>query len=185
MQQSYRFFLLSLLTLLLATPVMGLSEVPMLDGDAREILADLPALKGTQAIDIAALQNKPLLVTFFASWCPPCREEFSHLNRLQELYQDTDLTIVAINVFEAWDDNDESRMDSFLEFTQPNFPTLAGPSTSEFCLEVLIEFRLFTVLTNKAILSIVSYTDVARKRLMPRLMSYATLQIDFCNPSNI
>lgn len=126
MQQSYRFFLLSLLTLLLATPVMGLSEVPVLDGDAREILADLPALKGTQAIDIAALQNKPLLVTFFASWCPPCREEFSHLNRLQELYQDTDLTIVAINVFEAWDDNDESRMDSFLEFTQPNFPTLAG-----------------------------------------------------------
>ncbi len=33
-------------------------------------------------------QNQIVLVSFFATWCPPCKAEIPHLNNLQEKYKD-------------------------------------------------------------------------------------------------
>ncbi len=103
-----------------------LSATPRFDQKARAIVAELPAVQGAATAALATLTNKPVLVTFFASWCPPCREEFANLNDLAEQYRETDLRIVAINVYEAWDDNDEARMQKFLQLTRPSFPALVG-----------------------------------------------------------
>ncbi|NOX14435.1 MAG: TlpA family protein disulfide reductase [Epsilonproteobacteria bacterium] len=40
-------------------------------------------------------QNKLVLVTFFATWCPPCIVEIPHLNNLQEKYKN-DIKIIGI-----------------------------------------------------------------------------------------
>jgi len=116
------------LSLLFMLGIVSTAQVQsaVLDQDSRQILTKLPAVQGATPALAASLDNRPLLITFFASWCPPCLEEFSHLNKLYEKYQDSDLRIVAINVYEAWDDNDDARMKKFIERTRPRFPALVG-----------------------------------------------------------
>ncbi len=94
--------------------------------EARRTVAKLPEVTGASPIDLSEIENKPVIVTFFASWCPPCLEEFSHLNQLHKKYSDSDLKIIAINVHEAWDANDAERMDKFISTTSPAFPAVVG-----------------------------------------------------------
>jgi len=94
--------------------------------EARKTVTMLPEVAGASSINFSELENKPVIVTFFASWCPPCLEEFSHLNQLHKKYIDSDLKIIAINVYEAWDENDAERMDKFISTTSPAFPAVVG-----------------------------------------------------------
>lgn len=103
-----------------------LATTPLFPEETRRMVEKLPAVNGTRAIEPEALRNKPVIVTFFASWCPPCRDEFSHLNKLSTRYSDSDLQIIAINVYEEWDENDNARMQRFIQLTLPKFPTHVG-----------------------------------------------------------
>jgi thiol-disulfide isomerase/thioredoxin len=41
------------------------------------------------------IKNKVILVNFFATWCPPCKAEIPHLNKLKEKYPN-DFEVVAV-----------------------------------------------------------------------------------------
>lgn len=41
--------------------------------------------------------GRPIIINFWATWCPPCREEMPDLQRVYEQYQADDLVILAIN----------------------------------------------------------------------------------------
>ncbi len=58
---------------------------------------------------LANLKGKVVYINFWASWCPPCKEEFPELNKLAEKYKDSDFIILAVNV-----DKVKSNMDDFL-----------------------------------------------------------------------
>ena len=116
----------TLIVVLMSAVLPALASVPALDAAGRHSVEQLPAVPGAASIEAGSLTGKPVLVTFFASWCPPCREEFSHLNDLARKYQATDLRIIAINVYEAWDENDDVRMQKFLQATRPEFPAVTG-----------------------------------------------------------
>ncbi len=78
----------------------------------------------------AQFEDRVTVVTFFASWCPPCLDEFKALNAINSQLGTDNITIVALNVFEEFDDNDEVRMAKFLQTTQPEFRVLEGTEES-------------------------------------------------------
>jgi len=79
------------------------------------------------APDRGALSGRPVVVTFFASWCPPCVDEFAALNEIVAEVGADRVTIVALNVFEDWGGRDNPvRLTRFLARTDPRFFVLEG-----------------------------------------------------------
>jgi len=89
-------------------------------------LADLPVLRGASPAP-DTFDDRVVLVAFFASWCPPCKQEFPHLNTVQEAYREAGLRVIAINVFETHDGlSTPAKLEAFLDETNPVFPILKG-----------------------------------------------------------
>ena len=105
-----------------ASPVsLKAEETVSLDADRRAALAALPALRGTP-LEAADLEGRAVVVTFFASWCPPCHVEFDHLKAVKQQYGDA-VEIVAVNIFEEdfGDSRGGKRLEAFLDKKDPPF----------------------------------------------------------------
>lgn len=70
----------------------------------------LKSLTGSDSISLSALRGKVVLVDFWASWCPPCKQSLPYLSKLEKKYKD--LKVVAVNIDE---DNQKA-----LEFIREN-----------------------------------------------------------------
>ena len=70
------------------------------------------------------LHGKVVLLTFFASWCAPCRQELPELPKLQDQYALRGFTIVAVGV-----DRKAEDVTGFLEGVPVNFPVLLDPDS--------------------------------------------------------
>ena len=82
--------------------------------------ADLPLidLAGYDKI-LAKYRGKPLLVTFWATWCEPCRDEFPMVVQLTKEYSPKGLSVFGVSL----DDNaDMNLVRHFLAQYQPGFP---------------------------------------------------------------
>lgn len=70
-----------------APELVGAGEPPLLDLDGREV----------QLLDF---RGRPVWIVFWATWCPPCREEMPALSAAAQAYADRGLVMLAINVEE-------------------------------------------------------------------------------------
>ncbi len=53
---------------------------------------------------LADLAGRPVLLNFWASWCPPCLDEMPSLQKLTADLAGTDLAVVAVTLDENWAD---------------------------------------------------------------------------------
>ncbi len=115
-----RFIFVLVLWLGALAPAQGNQPGPL------ALLPAAPAIIGEQ-VPAAELVSKPVVVTFFASWCPPCTDEFKALNEVRASYPDGKATIVAVNLFEKWGGKENpARMAKFLRRTDPRFYVVKG-----------------------------------------------------------
>ena len=55
------------------------------------------SLDGTRQLDLESFRGRPLLMTFWASWCGPCRQELPELQKLSVELEDKGFALVTIN----------------------------------------------------------------------------------------
>jgi thiol-disulfide isomerase/thioredoxin len=91
---------------------------------------EIITLEGYRKI-LAAHHGKPLLVSFWATWCEPCRDEYPLINTLVKQYAPQGLTAVGVSLD---DDAEINVVRHFLARTQPVFPNYRKRmgSTDEF-----------------------------------------------------
>ena len=77
-------------------------------------------------------RGKVVLVNFWASWCPPCREEAPVLERAWQKYKDKGFILVGVDI---WDNEKDAR--SFLQEFRISYPN--GPDNNG---EIAIEYGL-------------------------------------------
>lgn len=103
------------------------AEPVTLDAARIAHIAGLKHIDGRK-VDVDRLRGRPVIVSFFASWCPPCNAEFEHMKLLHLAHAADGLEIVAINLFEdfAGFDDDGKRLKRFIGRHTPVFPTVTG-----------------------------------------------------------
>jgi thiol-disulfide isomerase/thioredoxin len=57
---------------------------------------ELAALDGTK-VKLSDLKGKVVVIDFWATWCPPCREELPHIQALDGEYAGKSVRVVAVN----------------------------------------------------------------------------------------
>jgi peroxiredoxin len=72
---------------------------------------NLPAFGGG-TISLGELQGQPVVINFWASWCPPCRSEMPALQRVHEEFKDEGLVILGINAA------NQDRMSDAIDFAK-------------------------------------------------------------------
>lgn len=72
-------------------------------------------------VNLADLKGKPLLINFWATWCPPCLEEIPHLVQLSEQYKKDGLVILGIST-----DDTPDQVKPFASQLKMNYPVLIG-----------------------------------------------------------
>jgi cytochrome c biogenesis protein CcmG, thiol:disulfide interchange protein DsbE len=83
---------LALAALLLVAP----DAEAQLRAGTRAPEVDLPTLGG-QRFRLSALRGRPVVMTFWGTWCPPCRDEFPELATAFRDYHALGLEVVAVN----------------------------------------------------------------------------------------
>ena len=62
----------------------------------------LPARDG-KTLDFAQFKGKVVLVTFWTSWCPPCRAEEPSLRELATMFSRNSFQLLAVSADDGWD----------------------------------------------------------------------------------
>lgn len=73
-----------------------------------------------QKVALSQFRGKVVLVNFWATWCPPCREEMPSMEQFYRRFQEQGLVLLAVNIEEDGD----ATVPRFLQGKGYSFPIL-------------------------------------------------------------
>jgi thiol-disulfide isomerase/thioredoxin len=80
-----------------------------------------------QQISPATLKGKVALIDFWATWCPPCRKEIPHFNKLYAEYRDRGLIVIGLAL-----DEKAAEVRNFMRQLPIDYPVaLASPEVQQ------------------------------------------------------
>ena len=126
-RQAVRLFLL--LASALAWPATASASDPFRELDlirpSRSTLAPDFTVSGLESrpLRLREFTGKVILLNFWATWCPPCKEEMPSMERLYQRYRDRDFTILAISI----DTQGAGAVAQFVRTFQLTFPIGLDP----------------------------------------------------------
>ena len=89
----------------------------------------LQDLEGNDVKLSKLLEKGPVMISFWATWCSPCKEEIKKMFPVYEKYKDRGFTYLAIN-----QDNQKSvsKVKSYINANGYSFPVVLDPDKSVF-----------------------------------------------------
>jgi peroxiredoxin len=93
-------------------------EEPAVEGKAAPDFT-LKDLSGRD-VQLSSLKGKVVLVNFWATWCPPCREEVPSMVRLNQAMQGKPFQMLAVSI----DEGGKPAIESFFQKTGVTLPAL-------------------------------------------------------------
>ena len=72
-------------------------------------------------VNLADFRGRPVLINFWATWCPPCKAEIPWFIEFAEKYRDQRLAVIGISVDDPAED-----VRTFAEEYKVNYPMLVG-----------------------------------------------------------
>lgn len=79
----------------------------------------IDASKGGATVKSTTFEGKTLLVTFFATWCPPCMQEVPVLIELQKQFAQSNFSVIGLSV-----DDGAEVVAKLIEIRSINYPVL-------------------------------------------------------------
>ncbi len=72
-----------------------------------------------QVISLSGLRGKPVLINFWATWCPPCVYEMPYMQQIHEEWSATGLVVLAVDIGES-----PSTVENFMQNNNLSLPVL-------------------------------------------------------------
>ena len=79
-----------------------------------------------KSVNLSSLKGKVVLLNFWATWCPPCREEIPSMMKLQKTMAGKPFEMVCISV----DDGGKPAVEKFFSESGFSIPTYFDPNKS-------------------------------------------------------
>lgn len=127
---------------------------------AAPLLGDLSRNDLTQLIK--AHSGKVIMLNFYATWCPPCRQEIPELERIHKAYASKGVVILGLSVDEA---DTRKQLPAFLDKLGVTYPSYTAKRDliSAFGISS-IPFNVFYDKSGKVVLAgsgMVGYKDLS------------------------
>lgn len=87
---------------------------------------ELAAVRVDKPVKLSDYEGKVVIVDFWGTWCPPCREEIPHFVRLAKTYDKSELEIVGLAYERGEPDAIKPRLAKFLKANQIDYRCLIG-----------------------------------------------------------
>jgi len=76
-----------------------------------------------KTISFESLKGKSVVLNFWASWCIPCKEETSAINRANLRFKDSNIVFIGVNI---WDDRENAL--NFIDLYPSDYANVYDPS---------------------------------------------------------
>lgn len=127
----YRLILLILLTFFCTLPACKKADTPKVAVNIAAENSPAPdvsvvSLTDGTTLKLSDLKGKVVILNFWATWCPPCREEIPSMMKLNSLMSGKPFQMVAISI----DEGGKSAIEAFFKESGFSLPTYLDPSAT-------------------------------------------------------